>query len=87
MNETDLRDLADYHTELWHKRSGWVATERSVTPSVQLFKIGYFLGMDKLKEENARLREALESISKNTCCEPCQEAKKVAINALKGSEE
>jgi hypothetical protein len=25
MNETDLRDLADYHTELWHKRSGWVS--------------------------------------------------------------
>ena len=37
----------------------------------------------KLKEENARLREALESISKNACCESCQEAKKVAINALK----
>jgi hypothetical protein len=41
----------------------------------------------ELHKENARLREALESISKNTCCKPCQEAKKVALQALKGSEE
>lgn len=40
----------------------------------------------KLKKEITRLREALESISKNTCCEPCQEAKKVAINALERGE-
>jgi hypothetical protein len=40
--------------------------------------------INKLKKENARLREALESISKNTCCEPCQEAKIVANKALEG---
>jgi hypothetical protein len=50
MSDLDLKDLADYHTEIWHERNGWVATERSVTPSVQLFKIGYVLGMEKLKE-------------------------------------
>ena len=60
MSDIDLKNLADYHTEIWHERNGWVATKRSVTPSVQLFKIGYVLGMEKLKQENARLREALE---------------------------
>jgi hypothetical protein len=29
------------------------------------------------------LRKALVSISRNTCCEPCQEAKLVALHALK----
>lgn len=62
MIEIGLKDLADYHTEIWHERNGWVATERSVTPSVQLFKIGYVLGMEKLQKENARLREALEGL-------------------------
>lgn len=36
----------------------------------------------KLQEENKTMREALESISKNSCCEPCQEAKLVAREAL-----
>lgn len=31
---------------------------------------------------NVRLREALQSIAANTCCEPCQEAKLVAQAAL-----
>lgn len=34
--------------------------------------------------EVKRLREALESISKNTCCSTCQEAALVAKQALKG---
>jgi hypothetical protein len=42
--------------------------------------------LQDLQQENARLREALESISKNTCCEPCQEAKKVAKKALERGE-
>lgn len=62
MGDIDLKDLAYYHTEIWHERNGWVATERSVIPSVQLFKIGYVLGMEKLQEENARLREVLEGL-------------------------
>jgi len=37
----------------------------------------------KKNETIATLREALESISKNACCEPCQEAKLVARSALK----
>ena len=32
--------------------------------------------------ENAALREALESIAKNTCCDKCQEAALVARKAL-----
>jgi RNase P subunit RPR2 len=36
----------------------------------------------ELREENARLREALESISKNSCCDQCQQAKFVALQAL-----
>lgn len=36
----------------------------------------------ELREENARLREALESISKNSCCDQCQQAKFVALRAL-----
>ena len=38
---------------------------------------------NKLEQENKRLREALESISKNTCCDNCQEAAKWAKEALK----
>jgi tRNA(Phe) wybutosine-synthesizing methylase Tyw3 len=34
------------------------------------------------RAENQRLREALQSIANNTCCEPCQEAKLVAKAAL-----
>jgi hypothetical protein len=33
-------------------------------------------------EENEKLREALESIAKNTCCDKCQEAALVAKAAL-----
>lgn len=36
----------------------------------------------ELGEDNRKLREALESISKNSCCEQCQEAKLVASKAL-----
>jgi hypothetical protein len=34
------------------------------------------------RAENARLREALESIEKNGCCDLCQEAAKVARAVL-----
>lgn len=37
-----------------------------------------------LKAENERLRAALQSIAKNSCCGSCQEAKLVAIKALEG---
>lgn len=33
-------------------------------------------------QEIARLRKVLESIAQNTCCGPCQEAKRVAQAAL-----
>jgi len=42
--------------------------------------------IEKLEAENKRLREALESISKNTCCDSCQEASKWAKQALEETE-
>ena len=41
---------------------------------------------DKYDAEIERLRDVLESIAANTCCEPCQEAKLVAKAALKEAE-
>ena len=38
--------------------------------------------IEELEAEVRRLREALQSIASNTCCEPCQEAKLVAQAAL-----
>ncbi len=38
---------------------------------------------NKLKTENERLRDVLQSISNNTCCDNCQEAALVARAALK----
>lgn len=35
------------------------------------------------REANQMFRYALESIAKNTCCAPCQEAARVAQEALK----
>ena len=37
---------------------------------------------EHLSSENARLREALGSIARNTCCDPCREAALVARAAL-----
>lgn len=49
----------------------------------------YVIGNLKLKAENTalnlrieRLEKALKSIASNTCCETCQEARKVASQAL-----
>lgn len=38
--------------------------------------------LDRLRAENARLREALRSIAGNTCCDNCREAALVASAAL-----
>lgn len=43
--------------------------------------------IEKLQEQNKIMRDALESISKNGCCKPCQEAKLVAKSALEKVEE
>jgi len=48
-------------------------------------EIGQLL-LDAIKprdEEIVKLRAALESIAKNTCCDGCQEAARVAAGALK----
>lgn len=43
--------------------------------------------LDALVRDAERYRKALESISKNTCCGDCQEAKRVAIYAIKETPE
>ena len=43
--------------------------------------------VDYLSDENAKLQAALESIANNTCCEGCQEAKRVALAALEDDNE
>ena len=46
----------------------------------------YDVHIEKLEAKLERLRDVLESIAANTCCEPCQEAKLVAKAALKETE-
>lgn len=56
------------------------------------FKAGYNSSLQLLHERDCHIEElehklemaieALESIAKNTCCTPCQEAKKVATRTL-----
>lgn len=41
------------------------------------------LDLEILSDDRERYKMALESIAKNSCCDTCQEAKLVAINALK----
>ncbi len=48
---------------------------------VKLFR-AMFVENEETKTENERLRDALKSISTNTCCEGCQEAALVAREAL-----
>ncbi len=43
---------------------------------------GMKIGNKELEHKLELVIEALESIAKNTCCTPCQEAKKVAEKAL-----
>jgi len=40
---------------------------------------------EKLTAERDKLKNALESIASNTCCGDCQEAKRIAVKALKES--
>ncbi len=42
----------------------------------------FYTKIEELEHQLELVIEALESIAKNTCCTPCQEAKKVAEKAL-----
>ena len=44
----------------------------------------YIRKYEDMRAENERLRAALTSIAKNTCCDRCQEAALVARRALEG---
>ena len=47
-----------------------------------MLKLAEERGYEKAQAENARFRDALESISKNSCCHNCKEAGLVAREAL-----
>jgi len=52
---------------------------------VDRLRVLNFMGpWSEAADEIERLREALQSISNNTCCDNCQEAALVARAALKG---
>lgn len=58
--------------------------EADVLRDIGLVREEAFLtGVAHLKAENERLREALESIAANACCDKCQEAALVARAALR----
>jgi len=66
---------------------GWIDPQKIKNPEDRiaeleddLQKVGEL--SDKRRLKIKRLREALESISKNSCCGDCQEAKLVARKAL-----
>ncbi len=62
-----------------------VGAEGGVFPSRHFIELNEYYYEKHFKELEHRLelaKEALESIAKNTCCTPCQEAKKVAEKAL-----
>jgi hypothetical protein len=66
---------------------GWDACRAEMQAEIEDLKKWDARWSEKCKrqrEEIVRLREALESISKNSCCEQCQEAKIVARKALEG---
>jgi len=70
-----LRDAADTIEQL----RGQVDFEREC-------REGTYADLEKQDAEIKRLREVLQSISNNTCCDNCQEAALVARAALKEKE-
>jgi len=70
-----LRDAADTIEQL----RGQVDFEREC-------REGTYADLEKQDAEIKRLREVLQSISNNTCCDDCQEAALVARAALKEKE-
>ncbi len=69
-------------------RSSWqeIASIAESVPESASYIHGFIDGMKignkELEHKLELVIEALESIAKNTCCTPCQEAKKVAEKAL-----
>jgi hypothetical protein len=70
-----LRDAADTIEQL----RGQVEFEREC-------RNGAYADLEKQDAEIERLRDVLQSISNNTCCDNCQEAALVARAALKEKE-
>jgi hypothetical protein len=70
-----LRDAADTIEQL----RGQVEFEREC-------RNGSYADLEKQDAEIKRLRDVLQSISNNTCCDNCQEAALVARAALKEKE-
>jgi hypothetical protein len=51
--------------------------------SARILNVAYAAG----RASRDGLKKALESISRNTCCEPCQQAKLVALAAMKSEDD
>lgn len=66
---------------------GWAeikASEFDEQFKVLAMVLGYSVGKIGVAGGEDQLRDALRSISKNTCCDGCQEAALVALEALGG---
>lgn len=65
----------------FEKRFGGMTPDHPCVPDV------WMSGFEAGKSSRDGLREALISISRNTCCEQCQQAKLVALAALEADGE
>lgn len=69
-------------------RSSWqeIASIAESVPESASYIHGFIDGVNRgnkeLEHKLEVAKDALESIAKNTCCTPCQEAKKVAKKAI-----
>lgn len=76
LSKTDKDRIAQLERDLASARAAQIAAQVEVGKWRSDF--------DAARAEAARLREALSSIARNTCCYRCQEAALVAKAALEG---
>lgn len=80
-----LKDLRRQHAEIEVLTAKVKAREDEIlTHSEAVYEATKLLSEER--EKNERLREALESIAANACCDRCQEAALVAKAALRREE-
>ena len=79
-------NVAYVHSHCGYPIDGSSANARRIAalPDLEAAYLDLYDEAKRLRAERDRLRAALESIAKNTCCEGCQEAALVARQALKG---
>ena len=79
-----LADMADAYLDLYDEVQRLRAFMRMIVDDRDRTFVLLAERAEEAEAERDRLRAALESIAKNTCCEGCQEAALVARQALKG---